>query len=105
MRSNVETKQGHSKHVHACMCTCNAFFPFWFRALYFTAYSQVKQYYNTIFKYESAPVHLCSAVTAGKLNFYDGIIACDIIVATSNYLLYIYFLQVLWPQLAPAPCG
>lgn len=35
------------------------------RALYFTAYSQVKQYYNSVFKYESAPVHLCSAMTAG----------------------------------------
>lgn len=35
------------------------------RALYFTAYSQAKQHYNALFKYESAPVHLCSAITAG----------------------------------------
>lgn len=40
---------------------------FFCRALYFTTYSQVKQYYNTVFKYESPLVHLCSAVTAGKL--------------------------------------
>jgi solute carrier family 25 protein 33/36 len=35
------------------------------RALYFTAYSQAKQFYNRVFPYESAPVHLASAITAG----------------------------------------
>lgn len=35
------------------------------RALYFTAYSQAKQMYNSVFPYESASVHLTSAVTAG----------------------------------------
>ncbi|CAI8031342.1 Solute carrier family 25 member 36 [Geodia barretti] len=35
------------------------------RALYFTAYSQAKQFYNSVFRYESAAVHLASAVTAG----------------------------------------
>lgn len=35
------------------------------RALYFTAYSQAKQLYNSVFSYESPLVHLCSAVSAG----------------------------------------
>lgn len=39
------------------------------RALYFTAYSQAKQFYNTLFTHESAPVHLCSAITAGMLHW------------------------------------
>jgi solute carrier family 25 protein 33/36 len=38
---------------------------FFRRALYFTAYSQAKQFYNRVFPYESAPVHLASAITAG----------------------------------------
>ena len=44
----------------------NCFFLFLLsRALYFTAYSQAKQLYNRVFPYESAAVHLASAVTAG----------------------------------------
>ncbi len=35
------------------------------RALYFTAYSQAKQFYNGIFTYESPAVHLVSAISAG----------------------------------------
>ena len=35
------------------------------RALYFTAYSQAKQFYNGIFSYESPAVHLVSAISAG----------------------------------------
>lgn len=37
------------------------------RALYFTAYSQAKQFYNGIFTYESAMVHLVSAMSAGAV--------------------------------------
>lgn len=37
------------------------------RALYFTAYSQAKQFYNGVFSYESAAVHLSSAITAGAI--------------------------------------
>lgn len=35
------------------------------RALYFSSYCQGKQFYNTILPYESVPVHLCAAMTAG----------------------------------------
>lgn len=37
------------------------------RALYFTAYSQAKQFYNGIFRYESPAVHLVSAISAGAI--------------------------------------
>jgi solute carrier family 25 protein 33/36 len=39
---------------------------FLYRALYFVAYSQAKQILNGVFRHESAPVHLCSAVAAGE---------------------------------------
>ena len=36
-----------------------------YRALYFSAYSQAKQLYNNVFHYESPAVHLASAISAG----------------------------------------
>ena len=55
---------GHCKDQ---LLTIVVIFPYclFYRALYFTAYSQAKQYYNGIFTHESPLVHLSSAITAG----------------------------------------
>lgn len=40
------------------------------RAIYFCAYSQSKEFFNTILPPDTALVHLCSAGCAGKFNHF-----------------------------------
>lgn len=83
-------------------------FVFWFllsRALYFTAYSQAKQLYNRVFPYESAAVHLASAVTAGDtisiiisldffLNFTLSVGAAGIATTTATSPIWVVKTQI-----------
>lgn len=39
------------------------------RAIYFSAYSQAKKFFNAIFTPDTAGVHICSASFAGKILF------------------------------------
>ena len=55
----IEATRLHTMIYCVCVCVCVC------RALYFMAYSQAKQLFNNILSYESAPVHLASAISAG----------------------------------------